>query len=397
MRVAEISNPISFHTEQWAKQLIERGIEPHVVFVKDWISKSIVRTPRYNCEQLLLNKPQRAKLISSMMRRGLFGTLIKGLTNRTTLHSQLEFYGPILNKYFNKQKIDVIHGHQLTGGALLAYASKFKPAVIVPWGSDLILGPKKYPYLRPLIKKAIEWADVIHTESEISANIIRQIHPVDDEHLFISSWGVDTDFFVRDIGTEDFRQKYNIGHRPVVIQFRALEPFYRTEIIIRAFALVLKEHPDAILLVGNDGSLKESLVKLSKDLGIDNSVIFTGYIYGENLVKAYAVSDVYVQSPISDGVSISGMQAMSTEVPIVANNVGEVASIVEDGVTGYFVNEPDNPQDYARKISLLLGDDKQRKKMGSISREIAVKKHSRKLFLDNYIALFKKLKEQYQR
>ncbi len=397
MRVAEISNPISFHTEQWAKELIERGIEPHIVFVKDWISTSIVRTPKYNCEQFLLNKPRLTKLITSMIRRGLFGTLIKGPINRTSLHSQLEFYGPILNKYFNKQKIDVVHGHQLTGGALLAFAAKFSPAVIVPWGSDLILGPEKYPYLRPLIKRAIEWADMVHTESEISANIIRQIYPVDDEHLFISSWGVDTDFFVRDIDTEDFRQKYNIGHRPVVIQFRALEPFYRSDIIIRAFALVLKDHPDAILVVGNDGSLKESLIRLSKELGIDNSVIFTGYIYGEDLVKAYAVSDVYVQCPISDGVSISGMQAMSTEVPIVANNVGEVASIVEDGVTGFFVNEPDNPQDYAKKISLLLSDEKLRKKMGSSSREVAVRKHNRKIFLDKYVALFTKLKEQYQR
>lgn len=397
MRVVEISDPASFHTEQWVRQLMDRDIETHVIYVKDWMVKSITRTPEYNCEQHLLNKPRRTKLIASMMRRGLFGTLLKGLVNRTSLHSQLEFYGPILRKYFSEHKIDVVHGHYLTGGVLLAYAAKFNPAVITAWGSDLIIGPERYPYLRPLIKRAIEWADVIHTESEISANIIRQLHPVDDDHLFISSWGVDTDFFVRDIDTEDFRQKHGIGHQPVVIQFRSLEPFYRIDIIIRAFSLVLKEHPDAILLVGNDGSLKESLMDLCKDLGIDDSVIFTGYLYGEDMVKAFAVADVYVQCPINDGVSISGMQAMSAEVPIVANNVGEVSAFVEDGVSGFFVNESDNPRDYAEKISLLLADDGLRKKMGSNSRKIALRKHSRKLFLDKYLAIFEKLKEQYQR
>lgn len=397
MRVAEISDPTSFHTIQWARQLKERNVEPYVAFVKEWMGTSVIKTPEFHYEQYLLRKPNRTKLMTSMMRRGKFGTLLKGVVNKTTLHSQLEFYGGILRKYLTDNKIDAVHGHYLTTGVLLAHAAKYKPAVITAWGSDLIIGPEKYPYLRPLIKKAIEWADVIHIESEISADIIRRIHPVDDDHLFISSWGVDTNVFVRNIDTEDFRKKYGIGHRPVVIQFRSLEPFYRIDIVIRAFSLVLKEHPDALLLVGNDGTQKESLIKLCKDLDISESVIFTGYLYGEEMVKAFAVADVYIQCPINDGVSISGMQAMSVGVPIVANNVGEVSAFVEDGVSGFFVKNPDNPQDYAEKISLLLTDDDLRKKMGINSRKIALKKHSRKVFLDNYIAIFEKLSEQYKR
>ncbi|MBN2230618.1 MAG: glycosyltransferase family 4 protein [Candidatus Thorarchaeota archaeon] len=396
MRVAEISNPVSFHTEQWAKQLIERGVEPYVIYVKDWEGKSIVRTPEYNCEQFLLNKPKRTKLITSMIRKGRFRTLIRGMMNKTSLHSQLEFYGPIIRKFLSDNQIDVVHGHYLTEGVLLAHAAKFKPAVIASWGSDLIRGPQKYPYLRPLVKRAIEWADVVHTESEISANIIREIHPIDDDHLFISSWGVDTDFFVREIDAEDFRQKHGIGNQPVIIQFRPLELFYRPEIIIRAFALVLKEIPDAILIVGNDGSQRQQLIKLCKDLGISDNVIFTGYIYEEEMAKAYAVSDVYIQCPTNDGVSISGMQAMSVGIPIVANDVGETRAFVQDGVSGFFVEEPDNPKSYAEKIILLLTDDDLRKKMGTKSREIALRKHNRKLFLDKYIAIFERLKEQYQ-
>ncbi len=396
MRVAEISDPMSFHTELWARELTERNIEPHILYVKEWMVKSIVRIPQYACERYLLSKPKRMDLILSMIRNRRFGTLLKGLMNGTSLHSQLEFYGPLLGKYLIKNEIDLVHGHYLTGGVLLAHSTKFKPAVISAWGSDLIHGPKKYPYLRPLVKRAIEWADIIHTESSVSADIIRRIHPVDDDHLFISSWGVDTDFFVRDIDTEDFRQKYSIGNRPVVLQFRALEPFYRTDIILHAFAMILKDHPDAILLVGNDGSLRESLLKLCRDLGIESSVVFTGYLYGEDMAKAFAVSDVYVQCPINDGVSISGLQAMSAQVPIVANNVGEVSEFVEDGVSGFFVREPDNPRDYAEKISLLLADENLRKKMGSNSREIAVRKHNRRQFMDKYVAIFEKLIEQYK-
>ncbi len=397
MRIAEISDPLSFHTGQWVKHLLERNVESYVVYIEEWIGSSVKRTPELNCELLLLKKPSRTKLISSMLKNGQFGALIKGLENRTSLHSELEFYGPMLQKYFEEYAMDIVHGHQLTSGALLAHASKFKPTIISAWGSDLVLGPEKYPYLRPLIKSAIKWADVIHTESNVSANIVKQAYSVDDDRFFISSWGVNTDIFIRDVDTENFREKYGIGHRPVVISFRTLNPFYRIDLIIRAFAFVIKEHPDAILLIGSDGPLKDSLVSLCKDLGINESVIFTGYLKNEDVAKAFAASDVYVQCPINDGVSISGMQAMSAGVPIVANNVGEVAEFVEDGVSGFFVDEPENPRDFAEKISLILGDDSLRKKLSSNSRRIALKKHNRKLFLDKYITLVEKLKEQYQR
>lgn len=396
MRIAEISDPVSFHTEQWANQLMVRGVEPHVVFVKQWIGKALTRTPEYNCEQFLLNKPKRWKLVTSAMKKLQFGTLLHEIRNRTSIFSQLEVYGPLLRKYFIEHKIDVVHGHQLTGGALLAYAARFKPAVIVEWGSDLVIGPEKYPYLQPLIRKAIEWADVIHAESKLSANILKKSYQVDDEKIFVSSWGVDTDMFVRSINTEKFRHKYGIDHGPVVLSFRTLGSFYRVDIIIRAFSLVLEEHPDAILLVGSDGPQKESLIGLCKSLGIEDSVVFTGFIYGEEMASAFAISDVYVQCPLNDGVSISGMQAMSTEVPIVANDVGEVSEFVKDGVNGFLVSETDDPKVYAEKISLLLSDEGLRKKMGSSSRKIALAKFNRKSFLDEYISLFEKLKQQYQ-
>jgi glycosyltransferase involved in cell wall biosynthesis len=397
MRIAEISDPVSFHTEQWASQLMERGLEPHVVFVKQWIGKALVRTPEYKCKQYILSKPKRLKLLTSTMKRGQFGTLLHEIRNSTSLFSQLEIYGPLLRKYFIENEIDVVHGHQLTGGALLAYASRFKPAIIVAWGSDLVIGPKRYPYLRPLIGKAIEWADVIHTESEVSANVLKKHYPVDDEKIFVSSWGVDTDMFVRNIETEEFRHRYGIDQGPVVLSFRTLESFYRVDIIIRAFSLVLKEHPNATLLVGSDGPEKKNLIELCKSLGIEESVVFTGFLYGAELARAFAISDVYVQCPLSDGVSISGMQAMSAEVPIVANNVGEVAEFVKDGVNGFLIAETDEPGVYAEKISLLLADEGLRKKMGSSSRKMALVKFNRKSFLDKYISLFERLKQQYQR
>ena len=36
MRVVEISNPISYHTAMWVQQLLQRGVDAHVVYVKDW-------------------------------------------------------------------------------------------------------------------------------------------------------------------------------------------------------------------------------------------------------------------------------------------------------------------------------------------------------------------------
>jgi glycosyltransferase involved in cell wall biosynthesis len=241
------------------------------------------------------------------------------------------------------------------------------------------------------MKKALEWVSVVHVMSDISKKIVQDIYPIDEERIFKSTWGIDTDFFNPDRNTESISEKLGLEDEMKILSFRALEPLYRIDLLLRAFKIVQEKHPNVQLILGNDGSEKEKLSTLSKELDIDENVVFTGRLSDNEMADLFTLSDIYVQCPISDGVTISGMQAMAAGIPLVANNVGEISAILEDGKNGLFVEDADSPESYAEKIDLLLQDDGLRKRMASESRRFAVESHDRKKFLDSFIELLESL------
>ncbi len=389
MRVAEISNPSSFHTATWVKQLIARNIDTSVFYPDDWLVGSNLVTEE--CSQHLISKPSRAKLVSNSLFRGKILDPVRDLRNRTTIHTELNYYGPQFQELLTREEIEVVHAHFLTSGFLLAKSANHLPAVVSTWGSDLIIGPTKYPYLYPLIKKSLGWVSIVHVMSDISKKIVQDIYPVEEERIFKSTWGIDTDFFNPKRETTTIREKLGLDDGPNILSFRAMEPLYRIDLILRTFKIVLNDHPQAKLVLGNGGSERSRLQELATQIGIESNIVFTGRLTDDEMADLFSLSDVYVQCPISDGVTISGMQAMASGVPLIANNVGEVSAILEDGKNGFFVENADDPESYAEKITLLLQDEGLRKTMANESRASAVSSHDRTKFLDSFIELLEGL------
>ncbi len=394
MRVVEISDPTSFHTEQWVRQLIDRDIETHVLYVKGWFSGEEDRIQDVDgCQVEYFSTPNRSALGTYLLRHGKIKAIFKGFKNRTQLFGELEYLKPRLHNYMKSNNIDVIHGHYLHGGCFLAYASGFQPTVMSTWGSDLTLGPRKYPYYIPLMKKTLKSATIVQPASEVSAKIIQNLYPVDESKMFISSWGADTEFFRPDLDPSRLKQELGIPEGLVILSFRALKPFYRIDLIIKAFKIISEKYADVSLVIGIGGESQNDLEHLCEKLGIRDRVFFTGYITGERMAQLFALADMYIQCPLSDGVSISGLQALASGLPVIANNVGETQAIVENEVNGFLLDDSDNPQSYAGALNCLVENEELRKYMARESRNLCELKHDRKKILNTFEKLFKALAE----
>jgi sugar transferase (PEP-CTERM/EpsH1 system associated) len=120
-----------------------------------------------------------------------------------------------------------------------------------------------------------------------------------------------------------------------------------------------------VVIVG-DGPLRSHLESESESLQLQDRVIFTGT--RNDIPDILHELDIYVLSSISEGTSMTLLEAMACGLPVVATNVGGNPEVVMDGETGLLVPSR-NPEALAEKLLLLIRDRGLRTRLGQAGRE----------------------------
>jgi colanic acid/amylovoran biosynthesis glycosyltransferase len=121
-------------------------------------------------------------------------------------------------------------------------------------------------------------------------------------------------------------------------------------VTLRAFAVFLRDHPDARLTIAGEGPLLGELQKLARDLNIDSRVTFTGFVSQEQLRGLYYRSHIFLHPSQTgrdgnqEGIPNSMLEAMATGLPVFATEHGGIPEAIQNGVTGVLVPEGDQEQ-----------------------------------------------------
>ncbi|HZF66964.1 MAG TPA: glycosyltransferase family 4 protein [Gemmatirosa sp.] len=129
--------------------------------------------------------------------------------------------------------------------------------------------------------------------------------------------------------------------RPVFLSNRNLEPMYNVACVLRAFARIQREVPQAELLVAGFGSQRAPLEALAVERGLRN-VTFVGRVRPEEMPALYDRADVYLMSPNIDNMPNSVIEAYAAGLPVVTSDAGGVPYIVEHDRTGLLVPRDDD-------------------------------------------------------
>jgi len=163
-------------------------------------------------------------------------------------------------------------------------------------------------------------------------------------------------------------QNYGINF-PFIFHLSAYQPKKNVENIIKAFAIAkdkykLKEK----LIIG--GKQPNSLKRLAKDLGIEDDVIFVGFIPEEELPLFYSAAEVFVFPSFHESFGMPILEAMACDCPVVTSNVFSMPEVA--GKTAILV-DPYNPEKIANAIYKAVNDKKLRRKLAKWGIERAKK------------------------
>ena len=164
-----------------------------------------------------------------------------------------------------------------------------------------------------------------------------------------------------------------------------LHPAKDQATLIRAFARVQAAHPASALVIVGDGALRAELERCAAQEGVGARVRFLGD--RGDVPKLLRGMDVFALSSLTEGYSISLLEACATSLPIVATAVGGNAEIVRAGVNGLIV-PPADPEALAGAIGALLADPVLSAALGRAGRTWAIAHGSSEAMCGRYETIY---------
>jgi sugar transferase (PEP-CTERM/EpsH1 system associated) len=164
-----------------------------------------------------------------------------------------------------------------------------------------------------------------------------------------------------------------------------LAPVKDIPTLLHAMQIVVKECPDVVLQIVGDGSERQSLEQLSQSLGITKHVVFLGS--RRDIPAVLAGIDIFVLSSLSEGTSVTLLEAMASGKPVVVTRVGGNPSLVEQERNGFLV-PPGRPDELAEALLKLVGNPHLRASMGDQNRKKAVEEFGVIAMVRQYESLY---------
>lgn len=163
-----------------------------------------------------------------------------------------------------------------------------------------------------------------------------------------------------------------------------IEPLKGLDVLIEAIGImrqkeIFTENPFCLVIIGgdtdqepvHDDNIEMSRIKqLAEKHGLSDLVTFLGKKSQESLPYYYSAAEAVVVPSQYESFGMVALEAMACGTPVVASQIGGLAFLVQDGVTGYTV-PVDDPDELARKLTSILNDPDLHQRMGNQAVEVA--------------------------
>ena len=153
-----------------------------------------------------------------------------------------------------------------------------------------------------------------------------------------------------------------------------LEPRKQVDVLLRAMAQVCHEVRNARVIVigtGTSAGVQDQtarLLRLSRDLQLDDAVQFVGHVADAQLLDYYAAADVFALPSSSEAQGLVALEAMACGLPVVATAVGGLIGTIDDGRSGFLV-PPGNVDALADQLTEVLREPSLGQSIGVAARD----------------------------
>jgi glycosyltransferase involved in cell wall biosynthesis len=177
-------------------------------------------------------------------------------------------------------------------------------------------------------------------------------------------------------------------HRPVVVFAGRLDAERRLDVLLRAIPELRAAVPGCHLMLAGAGAAETDLRALARELGVEGSVTWPGWVTEPYLLMGQA--HVYVNTWPWEGFGMATAEAMGLALPVVAVDSGASSEMVDPGITGFLVPPGDAPA-LSAALSRVLLDPDRAAEMGEAGRRRALALYGVQRTARDTLALYRRV------
>lgn len=273
---------------------------------------------------------------------------------------------PIIRRVYAETRFDLLRVHSLRyiGPAALIARRRYRIDVPIV-AHHHHLDPS---WLNPIIERRVmQKVERVLVGSEFGRRQAATALGVPAERFAVVYYGVDRRFRGGP-KPERLIKRFGLEQKRVALFLGGLKQRKNLFFLLDLWRDVTRERDDVRLIVAGSGHLLERLRRYAEKAGLQERVIFTGYVPESEKVDYYNLADVLIFPSTMEGFGLTVAEAMSCELPVVASDRGSLPEVAIDGEGGFLCN-PSHRVDFVRKVLILLSDAALREKFGLANRE----------------------------
>lgn len=274
-----------------------------------------------------------------------------------------------------ERRIDIVHFPSALPLALLGPGLGIPYAVSVHGGEFRLAS--RIPGVRSALKGVCREAAVILPQSSFAETLVVSLMGRQVPMCRVTC-GVDADRY----GPGVAQPVELSGGGPLVVSVSRLVPRKGPRTLVQAFPRVIREHPDARLLIVGGGPDRELLERRVSSGDLGSSVTIAGSQPWERIPSYLAAGDIFALptrarffGTETEGLPLVYVEAAAAALPLIGADVGGVRDAVRPGETGILV-DGSSPQQTADAILTLIGDPALARRLGAAGREMALREFS---------------------
>jgi len=321
------------------------------------------------------------------------------------------FWWKHINKFIKTEKIDVLHIHDLP---LVGVGIKIKRNFMLPLVVDMhedyadwIVNTKHYnTFIGKIIKKLSPWKNyekkclqnsdyIIGVSNLLIKKMILEHNLIRSKIVFVPN-SPDISLFnnptIPSKIKKKFDGKFNLVYAGGIDYLRGLQN------VLPKIKELISEISKIQLIIIGDGSYKSKLIDLTKKLGLERNIIFTGWLQLKELASFLNCADVGIYPQLKyKGIEYTLptkiYQYCAAGIPVISNDHYLPRKVIEDNKCGFIVNFEINDNKFNETIKYLYENPKIKAEMGERGKKMVLKKYNWNNTVEKLINMYNDIKK----